>query len=100
VIELAYPQKNITSDGVISFPKLQSWNPVTMDASIVAEVNGKRITCRINKKVLEKKFQLANQEPMSIVTEFRNVLELAARNLIEENKFEADGSIMIRIKDL
>lgn len=84
----------------IQFPVLQSWNPMTSSATIVAQVDGKRVLCRIAGSDLKKKYRAADAEPMTVVTEHRTELENAARMLIESNAYEADGSITIRYKDL
>ena len=100
MIALGYSRKKNFTDGEVTFPHLQCWNPLTMVATIVAELNGKRIACRIGQDVLEKKLHAASQEPMQSVTDYRIRLELAAKSLIEKGKFEDDGSIMIRMNDL
>lgn len=100
MIALAYPRKKAFTEGEVSFPNLQCWNPVTMVASIIAEVDGRRITCRIEDAVLKKKFHSTSAEHMQPVTEYRVMIETAARKLIENGRFEEDGSIMIRLNDL
>lgn len=84
----------------ILFPILQSWNPMTSHATIVAQVDGKRVLCRIAGADLKKKFNSPASEPMEVVTEHRVELENAARRLIEDNAYETDGSITIHLKDL
>jgi len=87
-------------DGTVSFPALQCWNPVTRVATIAAEVDGRRVSCRIEIKDLKKKFHIFPDEPMQSVTRYRNEIETAARRLIEKTDFEEDGSIMIKYSDL
>jgi hypothetical protein len=84
----------------ISFPVLQSWNPMTEFATIAAQVDGRRVLCRISSVDLKKKFDAAADAPMEAITENRGVLEEAARRLIEKGSFEKDGSILIRYEDL
>ena len=84
----------------ISFPVLQSWNPMTCCATIVAQVDGRRVMCRIAAADLKKKFRPSEPDPMQAVTEHRIEVENAARKLIESNAFEEDGSILIRYDDL
>lgn len=88
-----------TQTGIL-FPILQSWNPMTSHATIVAQVDGRRVLCRIAGADLKKKFKSPASEPMEMVTEHRVDLENAARKLIEEDAFESDGSIIIHYKDL
>ncbi|MEX2525091.1 MAG: DUF1488 domain-containing protein [Gammaproteobacteria bacterium] len=88
-----------TQTGIL-FPILQSWNPMTSHATIVAQVDGKRVLCRIAGADLKKKFKSPDTEPMDMVKEHRDELENAARKLIEDNAYETDGSITIQYKDL
>ena len=87
-------------DNTVSFPRLESWNPMTKVATIAAEVNKRRILCRISLDVLRKKFKASPDQPMVAVAENRLVLQDAARKLIESKAFEEDGSIIIRQREL
>ncbi len=93
-------KRNKTGDGSISFPPLQCWNPVTKVATIAAQFNGERVSCRVNIDDLGKKFHTFPDEPMQSITNYRTEIENAARKMIENNNFEDDGSIMISYKDL
>ena len=93
-------RKKNTNNGEVSFPALQCWNSVTRVATIAAEVDGRRVLCRIKVKDLSKKFRFYPDEPMQTVTENRTAIEQAAKNLIDGMKFEDDGSIIIRYSDL
>jgi hypothetical protein len=84
----------------VSFPMLECWNPMTKVATIAAQVDQRRVLCRISMEVLQKKFQASTDEPMRAVAENRSVLQAKARILIESESFEEDGSIIIRSKDL
>ncbi len=84
----------------VSFPMLECWNPMTKVATIAAQVDQRRVLCRISMEVLQKKFQASTDEPMRAVAENRSVLQAKARALIENEAFEEDGSIIIRSKDL
>ena len=99
-MNLSTCRHNSPGDGKISFPKQQSWNPMTEVATIAADVDGKRILCRISSKDLQKKYHASAEEPMETVTNYRSELESAARILIENKDFEDDGSIVITYKDL
>ena len=89
-----------TDDGKISFPNLQCWNPISKIATIAAEVNGGRVSCRIKIDDLGKKFQINSDDPMQSITTHRVEIERAARQLIDQKNYEDDGSIMINYKDL
>ncbi len=73
---------------------------MTEVATIAADVDGRRILCRISSKDLQKKYLASAEEPMKAVTKHRPELESAARTLIEKKDFEDDGSILIAYKDL
>ncbi len=93
--------KTSTSDETeITFPMLECWNPMTKVASIAAQVDQRRVLCKITMEVLQKKFQASVDEPMRAVVENRAVLQAKARILIEAEAFEEDGSILLRSKDL
>lgn len=91
---------NAPGDGKIEFPKLQSWNPMTKVATIAADVDKKRVLCRISSADLKKKFYASEDAPMKAITEHRALIETAARRLIESRAYEEDGSIVINYKDL
>jgi len=93
--------KTSTSDeSEISFPMLECWNPLTKVASIAAQVDQRRVLCKITMEVLQKKFRASADEPMRAVAENRAILQAKARVLIEAEAFEEDGSILLRSKDL
>jgi len=93
--------KTSTSDETeITFPMLECWNPMTKVATIAAQVDQRRVLCRISLELLQKKFRASEDEPMRAVAENRTVLQAKARMLIEKEAFEEDGSIVIRSKDL
>ncbi len=79
---------------------LECWNPMTKVASIAAQVDQRRVLCKITMEVLQKKFQASTDEPMRAVAENRSLLQAKARILIEAEAFEEDGSILIRSKDI
>jgi len=89
-----------TEDGVVTFPLLESWNPMTKVATVAAQVNGRRVLCRISMDVLKKKFRASTDEPMKAVATNRPIIQAAARELIETKAFEDDGSIVIRQQDI
>lgn len=89
-----------SDESEVSFPMLECWNPMTKVATIAAQVDQRRVLCRISMEVLQKKFQASPDEPMRAVAENRSVLQAKAKILIESEAFEEDGSIIIRSKDL
>jgi hypothetical protein len=101
VIQLVHKsRKKKPEDGIISFPELQCWNPQTLVATFIAELNGDRINCRIKFSDLKKIFPKVTDDPMQSISKYRNEVENIAMNLIIKNRFESDGSIFIRMDDL
>ena len=84
----------------ISFPRLECWNDMTKVATIVAEVDKKRILCRISLKIMRLKFGVSDEEPMRFVALHRMAIQDAARKLIEDEVYEVDGSILVKGCDL
>ncbi len=99
-MNLSRKKASASNGNEISFPLLECWNPMTNVATIAAQVGGRRVLCRISHDVLKKKFRSSAKEPMKAVAKNRSAIQTAARALIEEKAFEADGNIVIRQKDL
>lgn len=99
-MNLSTCRNKIVETGKITFPMLQCWNPITKVATIAAQVDGKRVSCRISYAALLKKFHASADLPMQAITQNRAVIEIAARKLIENKAYEEDGSIVIQYKDL
>lgn len=85
---------------MISFPKLECWNNMTNMATLVADVNKKRVLCRISLMSLRDKFGDFDEELMPLVARHRPAIHSAAINLIERENYEEDGSILIKTQDL
>lgn len=85
---------------VISFPMLECWNTTTKVATVAAEVNKKRVLCRISLGSLRDKFGSSEEEPMRFVARHRSAIQEAASRLIENEIYEEDGSVLIHARDL
>ncbi len=96
----SHGQTPSSGDATITFPKLECWNPMTRVASFAAEVNKKRVLCRISAELLTERFEASIDEPMRAVVKHRAILQEAARTLIERESYEEDGSVLIRSQDL
>jgi hypothetical protein len=96
---IVHKQKN-AGDGRISFPTLHCWNPETEIITIAAQVSGKRVSCRIAYADIKTKFPVDVEAPLKTVITFRKEIEAAAKTLIENKKYEKDGSIKIAYADL
>ena len=53
--------KTTSSDKTdITFPMLECWNPMTKVATIAAQVDQRRVLCRISMETLQKKFRASS----------------------------------------
>ncbi len=93
-------QTPISGDSVISFPKLECWNAKTKVATVAADVDKRRVLCRIPLELLRDRFGASTEEPMRTVTAHRLEIQAAARKLIENEDFEEDGSVLIGDRDI
>ena len=85
---------------MVSFPRLECWNDMTKMATVVAEVDKKRVLCRISSESLKVKFGVSDDKYMLSVTQHRTEIQEAAKRLIERDDYEADGSVLIQTADL
>ena len=85
---------------MISFPKLECCNNMTRMATVVAEVNKRRVLCRISHESLKAKFGASDDKLMQSVARHRMDIQEAARRLIERDYYEKDGSVLIQTGDL
>jgi len=99
-MQLSNNRASASGSAGVSFPGLECWNAMTKVATIAAEVNKKRVLCRISLEVLIDKFGALEEEPMQSVALQRNVIHEAARKLIEREIYEKDDSVLIRACDL
>ena len=99
-MQMTRPRTSASGDAGISFPMLECWNPMTNVATVAAEVNKKRVLCRISLAILRDKFGASDEEPMRSVAKHRTAIQEAARTLIENEVYEEDGSVLIRARDL
>jgi hypothetical protein len=99
-MQMTLPRTSASGDTGISFPRLECWNTMTKMATVAAEVDKKRILCRISLEILRDKFGASEKEPMRSVAQHRAAIQEAARKLIANEVYEEDGSILIRARDL
>ena len=85
---------------MISFPRLECWNNTTKTATLVADVDKRRVLCKISLFTLREKFNSPEGELMLLVAKYRPVIHAAATNLIEQEIYEEDGSVLIKKQDL
>jgi len=99
-MELSRNRSPISQNSAVIFPRLESWNTMTKVATIAADVNKKRVLCRVSMEILIDNFGEMEEGPLRMLATNRIYLQNAARRLIEMNAFEEDGSIIIRAGDI
>ena len=65
-----------------------------------ASVDGKRIDCGISIEALGDHFGAYYDDPLPAFRANRARIETVAARLIEESRFESDGTLLIRSSDL
>ena len=84
----------------ITFPQMECWSPMTEMATFAADLNGDRIMCRVESQALASLRPQCSEDPMQALAASRSELQSIARRLIERERFEEDGSILIRATDV
>ncbi len=84
---------------MISFPRLECWNATTKVVTVAADVDKRRVLCRISLDLLRDKFGTSKKPPMQFVAQHRVAIQEVARVVIENGVFEEDGSVVIRADD-
>lgn len=84
---------------MISFPRLECWNATTKVITVAADVDKRRVLCRVSLDILRDKFGESKKEPMQFVSQHRVAIQEVARTLIEGGVFEEDGSVVMRAGD-
>ncbi len=97
---MAYGNRKTSGEAGISFPLLECWSPITNNATFAANVNGSRVMCRVETAALSKSDPSLADEPMKALAAHRVAIQATARRLIEKQRFEEDGSILIRKADI
>ncbi len=61
-----------------------------------ADVNGERVKCVVTWEALVNHFGRSDEEAIDVFRTNRDSIESIAKGLIQRNRFESDGSILIR----
>ena len=86
-------------DGSVHFPLLECWSPMTETAIFIAEVDKKRLSCRIPLAILCGRFDGCADKPMQTVEEHRAALHRAATRRIARGDIDSDDTILLRDSD-
>lgn len=83
----------------IVFPSIEAWDGNVNCVSFRAEVDGKRVRCLITWEALQDNFGGDSAPPLDCFRAGRHAIESKAENLLTQQRFEADGSILIQTQD-
>ena len=79
----------------ISFPREQQLSFDDGGMDFPAIVDSRRIPCKILREALEDHFNAEREGTLHAFLRHRSEVEAKARELIEQQKFQPDGSILI-----
>jgi hypothetical protein len=97
-MKLSHFKAPSVTEGNISFPVMQCWNPVTRCVSIAADVGGQRVLCRIAEAMITEHFPDSELSATAIVAAHRKRFEGAATRALGSRR-TAEGSIDLRHED-
>lgn len=83
----------------ISFPPGETWNSNRDIVQFPAVVNGRNVSCAISWEALQDNFGGNAVPPLDCFRSNRNAIEAKAERLIQNGRFEPDGSLLIRSQD-
>ena len=84
----------------ISFPREQQLTFDNSGVDFPAIVDGRRIPCRISREALDDHFNAEREGTLHAFLRHRSEVEVKARELIEQQKSQPDGSILINTFDI
>jgi len=83
----------------ISFPREQTQDSGGSGVEFPAIVDGRRIPCKISREALDDHFEAETMGELHAFLKHRFAIEAKARKLIEQQEFQADGSILVGTRD-
>lgn len=84
---------------VIQFPKTEAWDSDEDVVTFPADSGSNRIRCAISWEALQDNFGGNQTPPLECFRNNRSSIERKVAELIAKNRFEPDGSILIRSRD-
>ena len=84
---------------IILFPAGETWDGNREVISFPADMNKQRIRCAVSLEALEDHFGGDNLPPLDIFRTKRNIIEGIVERLINQQRFEQDGTILIGSQD-
>jgi hypothetical protein len=83
-----------------SFPREQQQDAGSGGVTFPAIVDGRRVTCKISREALDDHFKAETEGTLHAFLKHRSEIEAKARELIQQQKFQPDGSILIGTSDI
>jgi len=83
----------------INFPNDEAWDGARMVVSFAAESNGRRINCAVSIEALQDHFEGDHLKPLEAFRAHREQIESIVEQLIVRQRFERDGSILVRTQN-
>ncbi len=83
----------------ILFPAVEAWDGNRDVISFPADVNNQQIRCAVSWEALQDHFGGNDIPPLDAFRAKRSAIEGVAERLINWQRFEQDGSILIRSQD-
>ena len=84
----------------INFPQGEAWDPLNDRATFPAEVDRRRVLCRISWEALTDHFGGdRGGDPVEPLRANRATIEARAETFIRAGRFEADGSVLLQTGD-
>lgn len=83
----------------LTFPAGERWNGSREVAKFTAMLGDKKIRCAVSLEALCDNFDGDTKEPLQCFRDNRANIEAIAAKLIRRQRFEADGSILVRTAD-
>lgn len=83
----------------IEFKQIEVVNLATMTVSFPASVEGEQVKCFISLEALQDHFNADHTDQLESFKNNRVEIESKAREIINKNRYEVDGSIFLRTAD-
>ena len=84
----------------ISFPREQQLTFDNGGVDFPAIVDGRRVPCKVSREALDDHFKAETEGTLHAFLKHRSEIEAKARELIQQQKFQPDGSILIGTLDI
>ncbi len=84
----------------IIFSPERSWDSITESVKFPAEIDGKKIICKISIEALMDHFNCDVNNPLAAFDKNRPAIIEITEDFINGDLFEEDGSILVRNSDI